>query len=204
MFRIGGLEPAEYNHGHSPQGDTASEQRKAMESSHGETAGDGHWVFWRRCIERPAEGGGAISRRDRVLIARDSCAHMWQSARCRCEAERECSTTEWKWNCIVRLSEVMGSSGVRATSTRNWNLAFYHLKQRHIPQGFNQEFQIFTSVSFYTAHRYALRLIYAHSCINYLFISMFISLLLRNFDECQFLFILKKIERNRYKKLMST
>ena len=38
MFRIGGLEPAEYNHGHSPQGDTASEQRKAMESSHGETA----------------------------------------------------------------------------------------------------------------------------------------------------------------------
>ena len=38
MFRIGGLEPAESKHGQSPHGYTASEQRKSMESSHGETA----------------------------------------------------------------------------------------------------------------------------------------------------------------------
>ena len=64
--------------------------------------GNGRWVFSQRCSERSAEIGGVIARRVRVWIARDSCAHKWWSAWCRCEAERECSTTELMWNCVVR------------------------------------------------------------------------------------------------------
>ena len=156
MFRIGGLEPAKSNHGHSPHGDTASEQRKAMEASHGEKSegmaiesshGDAASVQ-RKVVESPHDGYAYGQARILVLTS-DRARGVGSKQRGSVRRESEGGTAY----CVV--SEVKGSSGVMVTSTRKWNVAFYHSKKSHIPQRLNQELQIFTSVYFYTTHRYA-------------------------------------------------
>ena len=75
MFRIGGFEPADSNHGQSPQGDTTGEQQKAMDFSHGKTARG--WPLILPTAMQGASSGneGTISRRERMWMARHSCVH---------------------------------------------------------------------------------------------------------------------------------
>jgi hypothetical protein len=63
---------------------------------------DSEGVSSRWYSKRPVDGEGTISWWDSERIARDSWAHKPQSVWWSGEVSSECSTAEWRWNCIVR------------------------------------------------------------------------------------------------------